>query len=129
MADQPGAAALSECGGQACQGQDDPRSGGGADSGRGSRRVRRPTGVLGMGSSALLEMSVSMVMSVMGTTAELGRDELRSGAHMQGWSGEVPKMPSPSRARKTLNRIEGSSRTPNVAGRNTSGTMSGPAFL
>jgi len=93
MADQPGAAALSECGGQACQGQDDPRSGGGADSGRGSRRVRRPTGVLGMGSSALLEMSVSMVMSVMGTTAELGRDELRSGAHMQGWSGEVPKMP------------------------------------
>ena len=78
-----------------------------------------------MGSLALLEMSVSMVMSVMGTTAAFGRDELRGGAHvrarMQGWSGEVPKTPSPSRARKTLNRIEGSSKTPNVAGRNSSG--------
>lgn len=70
-----------------------------------------------MGSLALLAMSVSMVMSVMGTTAELGRDELRSGVHvrvrMQGRSGEVPKTRSPSRARKTLNCIEGSSRTPN----------------
>ena len=74
-----------------------------------------------------------MVMSVMGTTAALGRDELRSGAYvrvrMQGRSGEEPKTCSPSRARYASNRIEGSSRTPNVADRNSSGTMSGPAFL
>jgi hypothetical protein len=48
---------------------------------------------------------------------------------MQGRSGEVPQTRSPSSALKTLNRIVGSSRTPNVAGLNSSGTMAGPAFL